>query len=340
MSLSSHSTMPPLVRGVADPAVVFTGIVLGLIAAAAVLAGWFPIGFSVAIVFLFAGPHNWLEARYFMTRMPARWGRLAGFFSSGIAGVVGLTAGMIALPPTAAALGDDPETWRVLLAGWNSALVLWVAALAAVRRGQNPRRHWPWLWPAAFGLVALAWLWPVGWGIGLVYLHPLVALAFLDAEIGRRRPHLRPAYRRCLMAVPVAIGVLALKLGSAPDLAGADVLTAQITRHAGAGVVPHVSTHFLVAAHTFLEMLHYGVWCVALPMVALGATPWRLEGVPLARRSADWRRGLVAVLVVGGFVVIALWAGFLVNYPLTRSVYFTIALVHVLAEVPFLLREA
>jgi hypothetical protein len=39
-------------------------------------------------------------------------------------------------------------------------------------------------------------------------------------------------------------------------------------------------------------------------------------------------------------VVAAFWAGFLIDYPLTRSLYFTVALVHVLAEVPFLLREA
>jgi len=323
-----------------DPAAGFTLGLVAVVAVAAMLAGWFPLAFSIAIVFLFAGPHNWLEARYFMTRMPARWGRLSGFFTLGIAGVVGLTAAMVALPTLAHALGDDPETWGLLLAGWNSALVLWAAALAAKRRGQNPRREWPWLWPAAFGLVAAAWLWPVGWGIGLVYLHPLLALAFFDAEIGRRRPDLRWAYRRALPAVPAALAVLAWQLGGAADLVGDDVLTAQITHHAGAGTVPHLSTHFLVAAHTFLEMLHYGVWCFGLPLLAIGARPWRLAGVPLARRSAAWRRGLVAVMVTGGLVVTAFWAGFLVDYPLTRSLYFTAALAHVLAEVPFLLREA
>jgi hypothetical protein len=34
------------------------------------------------------------------------------------------------------------------------------------------------------------------------------------------------------------------------------------------------------------------------------------------------------------------WVGFLVDYPVTRSLYFTVALVHVLAEIPFLVREA
>ena len=32
----------------------------------------------------------------------------------------------------------------------------------------------------------------------------------------------------------------------------------------------------------------------------------------------------------------ALWAGFLADYPLTRDVYFTVAMFHVLAEVPHL----
>jgi hypothetical protein len=33
-----------------------------------------------------------------------------------------------------------------------------------------------------------------------------------------------------------------------------------------------------------------------------------------------------------------LWGAFLADYPLTRDVYFTVATLHVLAEVPFLLR--
>jgi hypothetical protein len=36
--------------------------------------------------------------------------------------------------------------------------------------------------------------------------------------------------------------------------------------------------------------------------------------------------------------MLVLWVGFLADYPLTRSVYFTVALLHVLVEFPFLLR--
>lgn len=129
----------------ADPAAAVAAAAVAVVAAAALLAGWFPIGFSIAIVFLFAGPHNWLEARYFMTRMPARWGRLRWFFTLGIGGVVGLAATMIAIPSIAAALGDGRETWLVLLAAWNSALVLWAAASCPTSRptsSSRPTHSW------------------------------------------------------------------------------------------------------------------------------------------------------------------------------------------------------
>jgi hypothetical protein len=37
-------------------------------------------------------------------------------------------------------------------------------------------------------------------------------------------------------------------------------------------------------------------------------------------------------------VVAVLWLGFSVNYTATRDIYFTVAIAHVLAEAPFLLR--
>lgn len=59
---------------------VFAIVTLALMAAAALLAGWAPLGFSIVTVFLFAGPHNWIELRYFMARLPGRLGPLRGFF--------------------------------------------------------------------------------------------------------------------------------------------------------------------------------------------------------------------------------------------------------------------
>ena len=45
-----------------------------------------------------------------------------------------------------------------------------------------------------------------------------------------------------------------------------------------------------------------------------------------------------STLGLGVLVVLGFWASFMADYPVTRDVYFTVALAHVLAEVPFLLR--
>ena len=315
-------------------AYVFAAAAAGLIAASCLLAGWVPLGFSIVTVFLFAGPHNWLEARYMLTRMPARWGPLTGYFTTGIAGVLLLTASMAALPWLAA----SNNAWRIGLATWNSALIAWIVTLVLMRSRQNPRRNWAWAIPAGFLLIAAVWLWPMGWSIALVYLHPLMALWFLDREIGRMKPAWRTAYRSALFLIPVAIVALWWNLAAVPDLPGQDILSRQITRHAGDGVLDGVSTHFLVSAHTFLEMLHYGVWIVAIPLVSIGMAPWRLENVPLARRASGWKIAILSAVALGVVVMLALWGAFLADYPLTRDIYFTVAMLHVLAEVPFLLR--
>lgn len=70
----SQSAAVPRGRATCAESALFAGAALALACAAAALAGWAPLGFSVVTVFLFAGPHNWLEFRYFLNRMPARWG--------------------------------------------------------------------------------------------------------------------------------------------------------------------------------------------------------------------------------------------------------------------------
>lgn len=318
------------------PGLGFALAALAFAGAAAALAGWAPLGFSVLTVLLFAGPHNWLEVRYFLGRMPGRWGRLRGFFLLALAGAVGLAAAAVALPLAAAAAGWGPAGWHNATALWETALVLWAAMLVHLRARQHPRRDWSWVWPAALLLVAAAWRQPYLWGLGLVYAHPLVAFWLLDRELARSRPAWRPAFRACLAAVPVLLVLLWWRLGDAPPLAGDDVLTVRLVHHAGADLLPGVSSRLLVAAHAFLEMLHYGIWVVVIPLVAYGAAPWRLD-VPLARRSRAWRRGLAVLLACGVGIVLALWGGFLGDYARTRDLYFSIAVLHVLAEVPLLL---
>lgn len=62
------------------------GVLAGDRADCRAVAGLLPIPLSITAVFLFAGPHNWLEGEYFLTRMPARWGRLTAYFAVGLGG--------------------------------------------------------------------------------------------------------------------------------------------------------------------------------------------------------------------------------------------------------------
>lgn len=305
---------------------------MGFMLAATALAGLLPLQLSIVAVFLFAGPHNWVEARYFLTRLPARWGRLRSFYLVSLVGIVALTVGFAGLPW----LAGGTSRWLATLAIWNTLLVVWLATLMHLRSRCNPRRDWSWAWPAGLLLIALAWRAPLAWDLTLVYLHPLVGLWILDREIRRSRPEYRGAYHVALALLPCCLFFLWSLLADSPDLPGTDVLSVRITQHAGAGIVPRVSTRFLVAAHAFLELLHYGAWLWAIPW-CMGGVRWRTERMPLARRSADWKRGVRWFLLGGAGLVIGLWAGFLVNYPVTRDVYFTLALAHVLAEAPALL---
>jgi hypothetical protein len=140
--------------------------------------------------------------------------------------------------------------------------------------------------------------------------------------------------------VPICIGILWQQLAAAPDLPGTDpfMLTLTIADHSGAGFLQNVSTHFLVAAHTFLEMVHYAAWVVLIPLIGLRSAPWDLRTIPAARRNASWARGVKWLLLAGLGLVLLLWVCFGLDYATTRSVYFTVAMLHVLAEIPFLLR--
>jgi hypothetical protein len=333
-------------------AAVFATAALTVVVASALLAGFVPIGFSIVTVFLFAGPHNWVEFRYFISRMPARWGPLRTFFLTAIIGVLSLTAAYISIQIFSRDFYWDGGALRLASATWNSVLVLWIAALVSLRNHDRLRRlaqagigaapspleSWNLPFAVGFLLVAGVWLYPAAWDIGIVYLHPLVALWFLDREIARRRPAWQRTYRRCLLALPVALGVLWWRLAGSPPLLGDDMLTMRITRHAGAEILTGISSHALVATHTFLEMLHYGVWLVAIPLVAMRAKPWDLTDTPLSRRGPPWRAAIMAAGIAGLVIVLVLWGAFLADYPVTRDVYFTVAIGHVLAEASFLLR--
>jgi len=139
-----------------------------------------------------------------------------------------------------------------------------------------------------------------------------------------------------LLLLPLLLAAIVWQLSGTTSLPDNNGLFWRITQHSGAELLPQVSSHLLVSVHLFLEMLHYGVWIVALPLLVGSMRLW--ERVPVARHPNGFPKLIGAMLIVALGMVVALWLGFSTDYATTRDVYFTIAIAHVLAEAPFLLR--
>jgi hypothetical protein len=310
---------------------------LAFCALAALLISRWPLQLSIATVFLFAGPHNWMEFRFFLARMPARWGRSRPFYTVGLGGVFALTVGYVALYALGQTWYLSDASWTAGAALWNTLLILWVCALVQLRARQL-RRDRSWVFAVGFALCSVAWLAPSWFSLGLVYLHPLVALWFLDRQIKRTRPRWRGAYHLSLAALPLLLVLMWTQLAHAPNLSDDGALSWRIAQHAGAGLLTNVSSRLLVATHVFLETIHYAAWIVLIPLVGLGSKVWRTEKIPLAHGRAGWPRLVRAALLGSALVALSLWIAFGVDYATTRDIYFTVAVAHVLAEAPFLIR--
>ena len=316
----------------------FAAILITTAAASAALASWLPLQLSIATVFLFAGPHNWFEARYFLMRLPARFGRSGNFFLVAFVGIGFLTFAYVTLPLLYYSGLWSGANWPNAIAVWNTAMVLWIAVLVLMKARQRSHRDWFWIMPIAFTVCAVNWLSPELFSLAIVYVHPLVALWFLDRHLRRTRPEWLRTYRRCLLLLPLLLAGLLWQLSRTPALADDNGLFWRITQHAGAELLPNVSSHLLVSTHLFLEMLHYGVWILALPLIGATGAVWKVQTIPLAGHSRGFPKLIGAFLIVALCLVAVLWFGFSVDYSVTRDIYFTVAIAHVLAEAPFLLR--
>ncbi len=316
----------------------FAAILIGSAIVSGAMASWLPLQMSIVTVFLFAGPHNWFEARYFLMRLPARFGRSRNFFIVAFAGIGVLTLAYVLLPALYYANVWSGANWPNAIAVWNTAMVLWISALVLMRAQQKRKGDWFWVLPIAFTLCALNWLSPELFSLSIVYVHPLVALWFFDRHLRRTRPEWLPVYRRCLMFLPFLMAGMLWQLSRTSSLADDNGLFWRITQHAGAELLPNVSSHMLVSTHVFLEMLHYGVWIVALPLIGATGSIWNLKTIPIANHSRGFPKLIAMILIFSLGIVLVLWMGFSFNYPMTRDIYFTVAIAHVLAEAPFLLR--
>ena len=187
-------------------------------------------------------------------------------------------------------------------------------------------------------LAAFAWIVPQYWSLALVYIHPFIAMWFLERQIRRTKPEWLRSYRVCLASIPVFVLMLWLAFSGRPNLTEETNLFWRISQHAGSQILPGVSSHFLVATHVFLESIHYFVWILLVPLVDWRAVPWRLSQIPLLSNKRGFPKLVLAVLSVSIVLVIALWFSFAIDYTTTRDVYFAFAIAHVMAEFPFLIK--
>ena len=316
---------------------IFLAAFLFSCAAAALFIGAFPLQLSIVTIFLFAGPHNLMEFRYFAARMPVRWGRSKLFYSVGIGGVVTLTAAYLTLYFSSGNWLWSLESWQTTTAVWNTAFVLWIGLLFYLR-GKQKRKDWSVAFALVFLLAALAWIVPQYWSLALVYIHPFIAMWFLERQIKRTRPEWLSAYHYCLLSIPIFLSILWAALSGQPNLSEETNLFWRINQHAGSEILPSISSHLLVATHVFLESIHYFVWLLLIPLIDRRAIPWRLSSVPMFANKNGMPKIFIAFIAFGVIATVALWFGFAADYTMTRDIYFAVAVGHVLAEFPFLVK--
>lgn len=284
------------------------------------LISCYPVLIATLSVAFLAGPHNLMEARYLLGRLPSRTGKLRGYFWWSAVGVMAMGLSSLTLP-----FVGGPSALRY----WNAALIFWVAGLAALRRREHPRREWPWLEPLALIVTGAMWAHPNLFTLALVLGHPVLALVILGRELHSFRRPERHYYPQVLAAVPVGMMVLLSGL-AARGWAGAQEIRSFFVASPGSPL--------FLAAHTYLELIHYAVWIGALPLLAQATNRHRLKLFPALKKSAARLRAARLLLLLGAVAAGLLWWGFSHNFELTRDLYFRIAIFHVLVEFPFLMR--
>ena len=302
----------------------------------AVIIGAFPLQLSIVTIFLFAGVHNAFEFRYFAARMPLVWGKSRLFYSVGIGGVLVLAFTYLAIYFGSGNWFWNADNWQIAVSVWNTAFVIWIGVLFYLRGRQKPRTDWSWAFAIAFLVAAFVWLAPQYFSLSLVYLHPFIALWFLERQIRRTKKEWLKSYHFCLLTIPFFVLILYFAFANAPNLSTETNLFWTINQHAGSGILPKISSHFLVAAHVFLETIHYTVWILLIPLIDKRAVPWRLNEIPLFANRQGFPKLVAAALAVSLILTVILWLGFATDYAATRDIYFAFAMAHVLAEIPFL----
>lgn len=314
------------------PAVGFFAFIL----LSAILAGWAPFELTITSVFLFAGLHNWIELRYFLSKLPSRLGPLKSYFSVAISGIVFLAAWHIAMLTVPAFTQIEGRGLFAMIGAWNTVLLGWLGALVLLRGTQKPKRNFKLALAIGCVAIALSWCGPAWLLLGLVYAHPLIGMWILDNEL-KRKPHWRKWYRFALLALPPLAVMIFLQASSLMPSCRNEALLWQLYVQSGGTFLEFAPPSSLVAVHAFLELLHYGVWLVAIPLATM-ITTTGIRALPIQRVSGAANVAVLACTAVASLAVVALWTGFSIDYVAARQFYFSIAIIHMLAEIPFLIR--
>lgn len=304
----------------------------------AIFSFFAPIAISIISVFIFAGPHNWFEFRYFLGRLPGRPGKLWPWFFVSVSGIAILSFYFILLTYLNFHDWIQESSFKQAVVIWNYLLIGWLAVLAYWRSLQNPRKNIRLLIPIFFLAICINGISPYFFGFLLIYLHPIMGILILDREIFKSRRCILNAFRYSLVIVPIVIGVFWFYSSYAPNLPDSTEVSKAIIENSGVDLFFGVSTHFLVSTHVFLEILHYIIWIVFIPLIGWRSKPWELHKIPFAYTSIVGKRIIASLLGLGVFIVFLFWIAFMVDYACTRQIYFTLAIIHVLAEFPFLIR--
>lgn len=304
------------------------------------LAGYTPVWFTLITVCVFGGPHNYCEFRYFLSRLPSRFGPLRAFFTTAFAGAIILCLLEIGLTRLYVRNAVSTSAARMALLSWNELLILWMFALSILRYrsrfnsvGSLVTEHSPYLAVATAANILSA----PGFSLALTYLHPLLGLWVLERELRRTRKSWVKSYHWCLLSIPIALTALICIMSQSSGDRPSDHLVGALNGNiVGSQLFPNASSSMLLAIFGFLQMVHYGVWVIAIPLANQSWKRWRIDRLPVLTSKPAFRPIVVAVCILGVLAILYFWCGYIVDYDHVNEIYITLATLHAVAEVPFM----
>ncbi|HEY9776298.1 MAG TPA: hypothetical protein V6C81_21230 [Planktothrix sp.] len=318
----------------------FAVTVILLVACFAILAGYTPIWFTLLTVCAFGAPHHWTELRYFMSRLPSRFGPLQGFFATAFSGALVLWVFEVILTRLYVQDVLPPAIAKVGLLAFNQTLIFWMLGLSVLRYKSKSNKVSS-LLLANSPYAALATLANLlsapGFSLAITYMHPLLGLWILERELRRTRKSWLRGYHWSLLSIPVALAALIWVLHGSGDAHPSGQLAGMLNGNViGSKLFSNASTTMLLAIFGFLQMVHYGVWVIGIPIANQSWKRWNLDRIPVLTTKPSLRPFLLAAIGLSLSATLFFWFGFCIDYNTVNEIYIAVSMLHVLAEIPFI----